>query len=1115
MKKIFSAIYFLIMASFILSLSGCGGGGSSGKFRAYDGDSSVAESTYDIKRVAVISSPALEQNSYYRIYSDAQLYGMDNAQYYVANVGNETKQTTLNLGFSYEPDPNASLVIVNDKTKSVVFAYDPSGITNKWKTGGNVRFTNGRLLRYRSLIIDEGSDLTVSVDAAITSESFDVDVDDIIHLKFTDNNVKYPNSDYDPDYELEYDEEYDDDDNLISRTPSNQEDYDYYTSEFIDIVSYDYVWHADPNHKEEYYTIGLDDSTEHTWDELDKDYDSYGYIAHDIRYTDSSLNFIDTQTATKDEDREYVVYYSDEVASAVAEEKGTGFEGPYIFATLPQVQGSTLAEVKALMTHSAQEAYDCPVFHIDEDGVYSLSGTWNGQIRVESDVLAVLILNGLTVNCPVGPAIVIDGREESFYLDDVDVAEMMLNVDDDGDIVEPDRTSADLALELINDLLDYSENVVLISDDTENSITGANVYRILKPEPKSSATKVNGTDISDQKKLVKMDGAVYSFTSFAIAGGEKGNGNLTIKSTSLEGLGSEMHMVIEGGNINVEAPDDGINVNEDDVSVFTMLGGNLTIKSENGDGIDSNGYVVIDGGTLNITAGNDRINSMGEAGIDAECEYYISNSATYTWNSTGDGPTPPDTPESPDVPPMESPDVPGPVTSPDIPPTESPDTPPDLPPTESPDVPGPEPITSPDVPGPTPVSPDTPAPVTSPDVPVTSPDVPPETSPDTPAITSPDVPGPVTSPDIPSMESPDTPPDLPPTESPDVTEPITSPDVPGPTPVSPDTPAPVTSPDIPPETSPDVPDTPAPVVSPDTPPEEEPDTPSITSPDPTPTEPSTGTDTYGGSTGTALTTTFNFNNDTAYAKLQNSLMSVAGYYAEISDLLSNNDAANQPRTTVDKTEVPADETVKLVFPIYRVSYSRIYVFALDIQELLRFFAIGAPIHIHSTAKTAFGTSFYSSATSSPNAIIVDNNGNEITTVPANANNGINVAAYMTADTNYSMVLTTSTPTEEDNSGSSENSGGNTTSPWTDPDLTADETSTGESTYAPYDADITHGSITTTRGTTTINIGSGNSTSFIVDDEDSDKRQNVPATGYVLPLEHKVNTFSAITVGTSN
>ncbi|MBQ7068515.1 MAG: carbohydrate-binding domain-containing protein, partial [Synergistaceae bacterium] len=246
----------------------------------------------------------------------------------------------------------------------------------------------------------------------------------------------------------------------------------------------------------------------------------------------------------------------------------------------------------------------------------SLSGTWNGQISIDSD--SVIILDGVTVKCTVAPAMLFND-----------------NLTEYGDNSESSVASTykTLGEDLIGTLIDNNSSLVIIGSNSENNITGANVYRILKPTPKSSATKVDGKDISDQKKLYKMDGAFYSHVSLGISGEGDGNGILNVTSSTLEGLGSELHMTVDGGTINVTAPDDGINVNEDNVSVFTMLSGNLTISSTKGDGIDSNGYVVINGGTLNITAGNSSQSSAGEAGIDAEKDIYIDSSATYNWTS--------------------------------------------------------------------------------------------------------------------------------------------------------------------------------------------------------------------------------------------------------------------------------------------------------------------------------------------------------------------------------------------------------------------------------------------------------------------------------------------------
>ena len=72
--------------------------------------------------------------------------------------------------------------------------------------------------------------------------------------------------------------------------------------------------------------------------------------------------------------------------------------------------------------------------------------------------------------------------------------------------------------------------------------------------------------------------------------------------------------------------DDGINVNEDHVSVFTLNGGHLTIFASlgtEGDVIDSNGYIRINGGVI---AGTSK--SPSDELLDSENGTYVSESAT-------------------------------------------------------------------------------------------------------------------------------------------------------------------------------------------------------------------------------------------------------------------------------------------------------------------------------------------------------------------------------------------------------------------------------------------------------------------------------------------------------
>ena len=370
------------------------------------------------------------------------------------------------------------------------------------------------------------------------------------------------------------------------------------------------------------------------------------YIAHDIIYYPE----IPESAFVKenyDGEQEWVTRYT-----------ADGLQD-YIFGTLPVLGLSLPTE----MMHSAEEAYKNPVLHITQPGEYILQGSFNGQIFFdfgdEDDTYAnekasvTVILNGASVTCSVAPAIV-------FH-----------------DLYECDNTWE--SEENHSDVTDLSNAGVkiVIADGTENNFTGCNVYRLLKPEYKKDSTTV-------QKKLWKTDGAFYSFRSMEISAEENGTGILNITSKTYEGLDSELHMTVNGGYVNIFSQDDGINVNEDHVSVFTLNGGHLTIFASlgsEGDVIDSNGYIRINGGVI---AGTSK--SPSDDLLDSEDGTYVSENATVicggSTSATGQFGTPGEMPDgkpggAPGEMPPDKPDgVPGqmPPDKPDGEPKEMPES---------------------------------------------------------------------------------------------------------------------------------------------------------------------------------------------------------------------------------------------------------------------------------------------------------------------------------------------------------------------------------------------------------------------------------------------------------
>ncbi len=219
--------------------------------------------------------------------------------------------------------------------------------------------------------------------------------------------------------------------------------------------------------------------------------------------------------------------------------------------------------------HSAEEAEKHTVVNITAPGAYRVSGKLSaGQIRIDLgkyafyDPAAVveLILSDADITCTVAPAI------------------LFLNT------YECDNAWTAGGAQPYVDTAAAGANLIL---EGANRVDGAHVARIFK-------------DKKPNKKLWKQDGAIYSYMSMNVFG----PGNLDLTAT-YEGLNTELHLTINGGNILIKSQDDGINVNEDRVSVVTINGGNLMFYPGlmgEGDGIDTNGYLVINDGTVIASA---------------------------------------------------------------------------------------------------------------------------------------------------------------------------------------------------------------------------------------------------------------------------------------------------------------------------------------------------------------------------------------------------------------------------------------------------------------------------------------------------------------------------------
>ena len=260
--------------------------------------------------------------------------------------------------------------------------------------------------------------------------------------------------------------------------------------------------------------------------------------------------------------------------------------------------GNPYGEGEEWERHTAEEAAVHTVVHITKPGAYRVCGKLSqGQIRIDlgkdayedENAVVELILKDADITCTVAPAILFQNVYECDGNWSVEDAK-----------AEVDTTAA-------------GANLIL---EGQNCVNGSHVARIFK-------------DKDGEKKLWKQDGAIYSYMSMNVFG----PGSLELTADN-EGMDTELHLTINGGDINIYSGNDGINTNEDGVSVTTINGGNVSIFAgldKEGDGIDSNGYLVINGGSVVASA-----HPAADAGLDSDLGSYINGGTVIAMGSTMD-----------------------------------------------------------------------------------------------------------------------------------------------------------------------------------------------------------------------------------------------------------------------------------------------------------------------------------------------------------------------------------------------------------------------------------------------------------------------------------------------
>ena len=276
---------------------------------------------------------------------------------------------------------------------------------------------------------------------------------------------------------------------------------------------------------------------------------------------------------------------------------------------------------------------------ITSSGTYVVSGSSSdGNITVKKGTTGVvLVLNNLDLTSTTGATVSVNKEAEVKIIIKGEV--VLTDNENPADEYSSDADTADAydgaALKAKADSQVYvtGDGTLTINGNAKNGIKAGDNTSLVIDEVtvniNAANDGINGnydvTLLSGTFNIAAGDDAIHADHILTI-GSEDGTGPTVNVTKSGEGLEGTVVNIL-GGDVSIVSSDDAINaangdgLYEDELDYsFNMLGGKVTVNSK-GDGIDSNGNVNLIGGSAQINSAS----NGGEAGIDYDGQYYISN----------------------------------------------------------------------------------------------------------------------------------------------------------------------------------------------------------------------------------------------------------------------------------------------------------------------------------------------------------------------------------------------------------------------------------------------------------------------------------------------------------
>ena len=269
---------------------------------------------------------------------------------------------------------------------------------------------------------------------------------------------------------------------------------------------------------------------------------------------------------------------------------------------------------------------------ITQAGVYILSGSYINKMIIvdasEEDKVQLVLDNAVLMN-DSGPAIYIRSADKVF-LTASDGTENTIS-DGSGYTFSDGETTPDAAV--------FSKEDLTINGSGKLTVIGNTKHAVVSKDDLVITAK-NLTVTAVNSCLCGKDSVKISDAAVSAAAGTDGihseefvviTGNTAVNIRASEGI-EAAYILITGGEIDIQASDDGINAARKSAAytpTVEITGGIITVTMGSGDtdGIDSNGNLIISGGTVYVNA-NSPFDYDGNASFTGGTVYVNGNQVT-------------------------------------------------------------------------------------------------------------------------------------------------------------------------------------------------------------------------------------------------------------------------------------------------------------------------------------------------------------------------------------------------------------------------------------------------------------------------------------------------------